>query len=47
MGYPYDVDELVIVDLPTDERHELYDDDAGPTELETRSRHRSATGSTR
>lgn len=25
MGYPYDFERLVIVDLPSDERHELYD----------------------
>lgn len=27
LGYPYDFDELVIVDLPADDRHELYQSD--------------------
>ena len=27
LGYPYDFDELVIVDLPPDDRHELYKSD--------------------
>ncbi len=35
MGYPYRFDELVIVDLPSDERHPLYQDDAGPTSTES------------
>jgi SAM-dependent methyltransferase len=35
MGYPYDFDELVIVDLPSEERHELYQDQARPTTVQT------------
>ena len=35
MGYPYPFDELVIVDLPSDERHPLYQDDARPSSVES------------
>ena len=31
MGYPYPFDELVIVDLPSEERHPLYQDEARPS----------------
>jgi SAM-dependent methyltransferase len=30
MGYPYDFDEIVIVDLPVEDRHALYRDEARP-----------------
>ena len=33
MGYPYDFDELVIVDLPTEERHAFYQDESRPTSV--------------
>ncbi len=35
MGYPYPFDELVIVDLPSDERHPLYQDESRPSSVET------------
>jgi SAM-dependent methyltransferase len=35
MGYPYGFDELVIVDLPNEERHSLYRDEARPKCVET------------
>jgi SAM-dependent methyltransferase len=35
MGYPYPFDELVIVDLPSEERHSLYQDDSRPSFAET------------
>jgi SAM-dependent methyltransferase len=33
MGYPYRFDELVIVDLPSEERHPLYRDEARPSSV--------------
>lgn len=36
MGYPYDFDELVIVDLPPDDRHPIYRDQEKPDRVETR-----------
>ena len=35
MGYPYEFDELVIVDLPSEERHPLYRDDSRPDSVRT------------
>jgi SAM-dependent methyltransferase len=35
MGYPYRFDELVVVDLPSEDRHALYRDDARPASAET------------
>ena len=35
MGYPYPFDELVIVDLPSEERHPLYRDESRPHSVET------------
>lgn len=35
MGYPYDFDELVIVDLPHDERHETYARSTRLTEVQS------------
>ncbi len=35
MGYPYSFDELVIVDLPSEERHPLYQDDSRPSSVKT------------
>jgi SAM-dependent methyltransferase len=35
MGYPYRFDELVVVDLPSEDRHALYQDEARPDSLET------------
>ena len=35
MGYPYRFNELVIVDLPSEERHPLYQDEARPSSLES------------
>ncbi len=35
MGYPYSFDELVIVDLPTEERHPLYQDETRPGSVES------------
>jgi predicted SAM-dependent methyltransferase len=35
MGYPYKFEELVVVDLPSEDRHALYQDDARPTSLES------------
>ena len=35
MGYPYPFDELVIVDLPSEDRHELYRDESRPVSVET------------
>ena len=35
MGYPYRFDELVIVDLPSEDRHELYRTDEEPRSVET------------
>ena len=35
MGYPHDFDELVIIDLPSEERHELYVDGQQPVEHQT------------
>ena len=35
MGYPYRFDELTVVDLPSEDRHELYRDDARPVSTET------------
>jgi SAM-dependent methyltransferase len=35
MGYPYDFERLVIVDLPSDERHELYDQGAEHTVVQS------------
>ena len=38
LGYPYDFDELVIVDLPPDDRHQLYKSDRFEGELTERGR---------
>ena len=35
MGYPYAFDELVVVDLPSEDRHPLYRDRSRPTSVET------------
>jgi len=35
MGYPYGFDELVIVDLPSEDRHELYRTDEQPRSVDT------------
>jgi SAM-dependent methyltransferase len=35
MGYPYAFDELVIVDLPSEDRHPLYQDESRPSSVET------------
>ena len=35
MGYPYRFDELVVVDLPSEDRHAIYRDEARPTSAET------------
>lgn len=35
MGYPYPFDELVIVDLPSEERHAIYRNDDGRDEVRT------------
>jgi len=35
LGYPYRFKELVVVDLPSDERHEIYRSTQRPTEVET------------
>jgi len=35
MGYPYPFDELVIVDLPSEEQHLLYRDESRPTSVES------------
>jgi SAM-dependent methyltransferase len=35
LGYPYPFDRLVIVDLPSDDRHELYQSDATVERVET------------
>lgn len=35
MGYPYAFDELVIVDLPSEERHPLYRDESRPDTVRT------------
>ncbi|HYI62717.1 MAG TPA: methyltransferase domain-containing protein [Acidimicrobiales bacterium] len=35
MGYPYDFDELIIVDLPVDDRHEIYQARGSLTEVPT------------
>jgi SAM-dependent methyltransferase len=35
MGYPYRFEEIVIVDLPSEDRHELYQTDDEPTSVET------------
>jgi SAM-dependent methyltransferase len=35
MGYPYPFDELVIVDLPSEERHPLYQDESRPSSIES------------
>ncbi len=35
MGYPYRFDELVVVDLPSEDRHALYQDEARPDSVET------------
>ena len=34
MGYPYTFDEIVIVDLPSEDRHELYQDDQRLTSVD-------------
>ncbi len=36
LGYPYDFDELVLVDLPPDERHPLYASEGGRRVVQTR-----------
>jgi SAM-dependent methyltransferase len=36
MGYPYPFDELVIIDLPSDERHAIYQGDDANREVPTR-----------
>jgi SAM-dependent methyltransferase len=35
MGYPYPFEEIVIVDLPSEDRHELYQTDEQPASVET------------
>ncbi len=35
MGYPYPFDELIVVDLPSEDRHELYQDESRPTSVQT------------
>jgi SAM-dependent methyltransferase len=35
MGYPYPFDELVVVDLPSEDRHALYQDEARPSSVQT------------
>lgn len=35
MGYPYPFDELVIVDLPSEQRHPLYQDEARPSSVQS------------
>jgi predicted SAM-dependent methyltransferase len=35
MGYPYAFDELVIVELPSEERHPLYQDESRPSSVES------------
>jgi predicted SAM-dependent methyltransferase len=35
MGYPYRFDELVIVDLPSEQRHPLYQDEARPRSVKS------------
>lgn len=35
MGYPYPFDEIVIVDLPVEDRHALYRDEPRPSSLQT------------
>ena len=35
MGYPYRFDELVVVDLPSEDRHAIYRDDVRPASAET------------
>ena len=35
MGYPYTFEEIVIVDLPSEDRHELYQDDQTPAHRST------------
>jgi SAM-dependent methyltransferase len=35
LGYPYHFDELIIIDLPPDERHALYQEEVRRTEVDT------------
>jgi SAM-dependent methyltransferase len=35
LGYPYRFDELVVIDLPSEDRHALYQDAARPDSVET------------
>ena len=35
LGYPYRFDELVVVDLPSEDRHQIYQDDSRPGAEET------------
>jgi SAM-dependent methyltransferase len=35
LGYPYRFDELVVIDLPSEDRHALYQDEARPDSVET------------
>jgi SAM-dependent methyltransferase len=35
MGYPYPFDELTVVDLPSEDRHALYQDDSNPNSVQT------------
>ena len=35
MGYPYPFDDLVVIDLPSEERNELYREDASPEVTQT------------
>jgi SAM-dependent methyltransferase len=35
MGYPYDFDDLVVIDLPSDERNEIYQEDGTRTVIDT------------
>jgi SAM-dependent methyltransferase len=35
LGYPYRFEELVIIDLPSEDRHEIYQDEARPTLVQT------------
>ena len=46
MGYPYTFEEIVIVDLPSEDRHELYQDGQTPDDGRRRRRAGSRTATT-
>ena len=46
MGYPYAFEEIVIVDLPSEDRHELYQDDQRLTRRSTSPEGGSPTATT-